>query len=81
MNVRKKGSFFALWMAIAVPLAAQTIRYIEFNQPKRDRVEDYRKRIAEYNSVLRKGGATTWYTEWSAQTGPAEYLTIEDHAT
>jgi hypothetical protein len=83
MNFRPRGIFFAALAALAVPMAAQTatIRYIEFNQPKRDRVEDYRKAIAEYNSVLRKGGATTWYTEWSAQTGPAEYLTIEDHAT
>jgi hypothetical protein len=80
---RQQGTFFATLAVIAIPTAAQTatIRHIEFNQPKRDRVEDYRKAIAEYNSVLRKGGATTWYTEWSSQTGPAEYLTIEDHAT
>jgi len=83
MTLRQQGAFFAALAVIAIPMAAQTatIRHIEFNQPKRDRVEDYRKAIAEYNSVLKKGGATTWYTEWSSLTGPAEYMTIEDQAT
>lgn len=80
MTLRPQRTLLAGLAVLAIPTAAQTIRSIDSYQPKRDRVEDFRKAIAEYNSVLRRGGATNWYTEWSAQTGPAEYLTIEDYA-
>jgi hypothetical protein len=79
MTLLRWRTFLAALAALAVPMTAQTIRSINIEQPKRDRLEEFRSAIADYNAALKKAGATTPYTMWSSQSGDSQYLQITDY--
>jgi hypothetical protein len=81
MNLRNKGVFFAVWAALASPLGAQTIRVMEFNQPKRDHIDDYRAAEIDYAAAMRRVADSETYSCWLSLTGTAEVLRIFDYAT
>jgi len=79
MTLRRQRSFLAALAVLAVPTLAQTIRSINIEQPKRDRLEEFRSAITDYNAALKKAGATAPYTMWSSQSGDSQYLQITDY--
>ena len=77
--LRRRRNFLTALVVLAVPTLAQTIRSINIEQPKRDRLEEFRSAIGDYNAALKKAGATTPYTMWSSQSGDSQYLQITDY--
>jgi hypothetical protein len=64
---------------LALPISAQTIRTIDFYEPKRESTAEFRAAITDYNTALRKAGGTDWATMWSSLSGPSQYVWIQDY--
>jgi hypothetical protein len=64
---------------LILPLSAQTLRVIDFYEPKREKMAEFRSAIADFNAVMRKAGGTDWYTIWSSLSGRSEYIRIQDY--
>ena len=60
-------------------LLAQTLRVIDFYEPKREKIAEFRSPIVDFNGVMRKGAETDWYTIWSSLSGRSEYIQIQDY--
>ena len=78
MIMRRRGIFFAALAVLAVPMAAQTVRVLEFSQPKRDHLDEFRAAINDYTAVMKRVGDPHAFTVWNSLSGPAESFRMVD---
>jgi|WetSurMetagenome_2_1015567.scaffolds.fasta_scaffold315950_1 quinol monooxygenase YgiN len=64
---------------LALPVAAQqqqNIRSVVHYHLKTDRIADFQAAFKDWSALLKKNGSERYFTVWSSQTGPREFVVV-----